>query len=91
MRKLFVLLATVGAVLIGLVGVSLAQAGDKDNDFEAKAKLTGYEETPLTLSSPGHGSFKADLDSEQDRVHASVGGSPDRRAQSRTSTSVSAR
>ena len=67
MRKVFVVLAAFGALAVAMVGVSLAQAGDKDGDWNAKAKLTGYEETPSTLSSPGKGSFRADLDSDRIR------------------------
>jgi hypothetical protein len=65
-RRLFVL---TGIVAGGLVVGSLALAGDKPlkapkfgHGKAFSAKLIGYQETPLTLSTGGFGDFRAKLD-----------------------------
>jgi CHRD domain len=60
MRKVL-LLASVGAVALMVVGASYAvQAGGKGNGFSAR--LTGPEETPMSISTNARGTFTARLD-----------------------------
>jgi len=59
MRKyLFALLVLVAAGTTLLVA-AFATAGSGSHNIEAKDGLSGYEETALTLSTTGHGSFEA--------------------------------
>lgn len=60
MRKL-VIMSLLVALVAALAGTQAIASGGAD-DFEAE--LSGYEETPLTLSSPGFGSFEAELDED---------------------------
>lgn len=62
MRKLGLYAALAASSILALVAGSYALAGGGDDEFEAT--LTGYEETPATLSSPGFGSFEAELDED---------------------------
>jgi hypothetical protein len=58
MRSLRVKLA-IGVAALGVVVISAAAvAGDRG---KVRTELTGYEETPLALSTPGNGSFKASV------------------------------
>jgi hypothetical protein len=50
------------AVAIGAMFVSTAIA---DDDNTAAARLTGYQETPLTLNSPGSGTFKLRISKDE--------------------------
>jgi hypothetical protein len=58
MRAKLALLAT-AAVALTLALSSLATADNNDGRFSAR--LSGYQETPATLSTPGSGSFTAQL------------------------------
>jgi CHRD domain len=60
MKKL-VIISLLVALVAALAG-SQALAGKGADEFEAR--LSGYEETPQTLSSHGFGSFEADLDED---------------------------
>jgi CHRD domain len=52
-------IAIVGAFALVLTSVGVAGHGHgKGNSRSVEAKLTGYEETPLTLSSPARGKIK---------------------------------
>jgi hypothetical protein len=56
MRSLRVKLA-IGVAALGVVVITAAAvAGDRGR---IQTKLTGYEETPLTISTPGNGTFRA--------------------------------
>jgi CHRD domain len=55
----------VGALLLALGAGSYAIAGDGDR---ARVNLTGYEETPLTLSTPGRGTFSAEIDEREREI-----------------------
>ena len=57
MRRRRLQLAAVVAVLgvLGVVAAAVAGGGDRD----VRERLTGYEETPMTLSTDGFGVFKA--------------------------------
>ena len=90
MRKLVLLVFAIAGAGLILAGVSLARGGDDDNG-RIGTRLDGYQETPLTLSTKGKGTFEAQARLERDRVP----GSPtvDSRAEpccSPTSTSVGA-
>lgn len=50
------------AALAGSAAVASGQERRGPNHFSAK--LTGYEETPLTLSTAGRGTFKAEIDDD---------------------------
>jgi hypothetical protein len=63
MRRLLVSAVAV-ASLIALIAAPIA-AGGGDRRFEAR--LNGYQETPLTLSTSGRGTFSARLDG--DSIH----------------------
>ena len=54
--KLAVAVAVVGVMAVGTV-VAVAGGGN-----QIRASLTGYEETPLALSTPGEGRFKLHID-----------------------------
>jgi len=65
-----------GAVLIGAAGRAGAD-GDNEGDghgrsFFVRAWLTGFEETPLTLSSPGRGFFRAVVDEDAGTIQYSL-------------------
>ena len=53
---LVAILAIVGAAMLGVLASVSAADGGKSRSVEAK--LTGYEETPLTLSTPARGKIK---------------------------------
>jgi CHRD domain len=66
MRSLRVKLA-IGVAALGVVVITAAAvAGDRG---KVRTKLTGYEETPLTLSTPGNGSFKATIAGGGDAIN----------------------
>jgi hypothetical protein len=75
MRKLAIVAGLVAALVATLVG-SQAVAGGGGDDFEAA--LSGYKETPQTLSSPGFGSFEAELDEDPEALsfELTFGGTP---------------
>jgi hypothetical protein len=56
--KLLVLAFALTALTVALIG-NVALGDDRG---KARATLTGYEETPSTLSSPGRGEFRATID-----------------------------
>ena len=59
MKKL-ILASSLGAVFLAVVIASAALAhGDRGGG--AKAKLSGFQETSLTLSTTGHGSFRVKI------------------------------
>jgi CHRD domain len=51
------------AVAAGVTAVALAS-----NGASVKEKLSGYEETPLALSTPGEGRFEARIDRRNERI-----------------------
>jgi hypothetical protein len=52
--------AGVIALLLAAAGVTVAGADRRGGDFDAR--LSGYEETPQTISTTGNGRFEADVD-----------------------------
>jgi Cu/Zn superoxide dismutase len=66
MKKVAFPTALVAAVLLAIGAASYAAAGSGSNKFEAD--LTGYQETPATLSSPGSGTFEARLDEDNEML-----------------------
>lgn len=60
--KLAVVVAVVSAVAV-VTTVAVAGGGKK-----IREELTGYEETPLALSTPGHATFKARVDKHGQRI-----------------------
>jgi CHRD domain len=66
MRSLRVKLA-IGVAALGVVVITAAAvAGDRG---KVRTKLTGYEETPVALSTPGNGSFKATITRGGDAIN----------------------
>ena len=63
MRKLVVTLFAITAAGLVLAGVSLARAGDDDKNGRVSAHLNGYQETPVSISTEGEGSFAARIGS----------------------------
>jgi CHRD domain len=65
-------LAAVVAVLglLGVVTASVAGGGSRN----VREHLTGYEETPLTLSTTGFGDFRAEVRDSEIRYRLSYGG-----------------
>jgi CHRD domain len=62
MRKLVVTSSLLAIALLAILAASAAFAhGDNGS---GKARLSGYEETPLTLSTTGHGNFRAKVSSD---------------------------
>jgi CHRD domain-containing protein len=59
MRKVIFLTAVAVLAALGVVGAS-ALANGNDDDFQAR--LTSYQELPLTLSTTGRGTFRAELE-----------------------------
>jgi len=77
MRSLTLAVLLVGAA--ALVGVASPVGADGDGGGDGhgralfvRAWLTGYEETPLTLSSPGRGFFRAVVDEEAGTIQYSL-------------------
>ena len=60
--KLAGLVAAAG--VIGVIGVAIASGGSG----QIRENLTGYEETPLTLSTPGEGEFRAHVDRRNEEI-----------------------
>jgi CHRD domain len=60
--KLAALVAAAG--VIGVIAVAVASGGSG----QVREKLTGYEETPLTLSTPGEGTFRASISQSTDEI-----------------------
>lgn len=58
--------AGVIAALLAAAGVSVAGADRRGGDFDAR--LSGYEETPQTLSTTGNGRFDADVNRGAQRI-----------------------
>jgi hypothetical protein len=53
------LAAAVAVLAVGAAGATTALAGGGGKGKEFNEKLTGYEETPLAISTAGHGKFQA--------------------------------
>ncbi len=60
--KLAALVAAAG--VIGVIAVAVASGGSG----QVREKLTGYEETPLTFSTPGEGTFRAFISQSTDEI-----------------------
>jgi CHRD domain-containing protein len=70
--KAILLLTTLATLGLG----SYAMAGGDESEF--RARLSGYQETPLSLSSPGFGSLRLDIDrgAQAIRFRLKYGGTP---------------
>jgi len=55
-------LGLAGGLILVLAAATLANASG--SKFSVKTRLTGFEETPLTISSPASGTFAATVDSD---------------------------
>jgi hypothetical protein len=67
MRKLGLFAAAIAGAALVLSGVSLAQRGDDDDKRgNTSAKLIGYNETPMSISTGASGTFEARI--EADRI-----------------------
>lgn len=64
-RRMIVPIAVAAA--LAFAGASTALADGKSRDFSTR--LTGYNETPLTLNSPGGGTFSATLSKDGTMLH----------------------
>ena len=64
-RRRFQLVLAIGVMsLLGVVGAAVATGGK-----DIRERLTGYEETPMTLSTPAKGDFKARVSRFSDTIH----------------------
>lgn len=63
MRKLVAVLFAIATAGLVLAGVSLARGGDDDNNGRVSARLSGYQETPASISTEAEGSFDARIGS----------------------------
>ena len=52
------------AVVVLAAGASVASNDNKRGPNHFRARLTGYQETPLTLSTAGRGRFEAEIDDD---------------------------
>jgi hypothetical protein len=68
--RLKVLVLAFAIALLSLAVVATAAFADEQK--KAKATLTGYEETPSTLSSPGRGEFRATIDERNREIRYSL-------------------
>jgi hypothetical protein len=66
MRPKLLVLAFATAALTLVVVATVALGDDRSR---ARATLTGYEETPSTLSSPGRGEFRATINDEKQEIN----------------------
>ena len=66
--KVLVLAFAIATLTLALV----ATAALADGQRKARATLTGYEETPSTLSSPGRGEFTATIDDANREIRYSL-------------------
>jgi hypothetical protein len=65
-RRRLQLAVAVGVVaLLGVVAAAVAGGGDRN----IRETLTGYEETPMTISSTGSADFRARIDRFDDAIH----------------------
>ena len=62
-RRLKLVLAIGVMSLLGAVGVAVATGGK-----DVRERLTGYEETPMSLSTPANGEFKARVSRFSDEI-----------------------
>jgi CHRD domain len=69
-------LATVSAFADGNHRGNGNGGNDEDNGTTFATKLVGYEETPLTLNSPGSGSFKATVNSAGTAINYTLSYTP---------------
>ncbi len=72
--KVLALAFAISALTLAIV----ATVAFADEQRKARATLTGYEETPSTLSSPGRGEFRATIDdrNREIRYALTIGGLP---------------
>jgi hypothetical protein len=63
----YVRIAAGVAAVAGLVGISAAATAN-DNRRGFRERLTGYEEAPITLSTPGNGTFRATVNGAETEV-----------------------
>lgn len=66
MRKVVLMSSLLAVTLLTVLAAGAALAHD-DNGKKGKAKLSGFEETPLTLSTTGKGTFRARIRSDEIR------------------------
>ena len=59
MKRLAITTLVAVFALLAILGASQPAVADDDEGKALRATLTGFEETPLTLSSPGTGRFRA--------------------------------
>jgi hypothetical protein len=64
-RRLQLAVAVGVLALLGVVGAAIAGSGDRT----IRETLTGYEETPMTISSTGSADFRARIDRSGDQIH----------------------
>ena len=62
-RRMQLVLGIGVAMLLGAVGVAVAGGGREINE-----RLTGYEETPMSLSTPANGEFRARISRGSERI-----------------------
>jgi hypothetical protein len=61
-------LAAAGALAATTVVTAQGDSGHRHGSRHTKAFLTGYSETPLALSTPGRGSFRATVDRQNQEI-----------------------
>lgn len=71
--RLWAVAVAVSVVAAGTAGGSAAMGaggkGDTHHDKKTvRAKLSGYEEDPLTISTPGSGRFRAQVDEKKEKI-----------------------
>lgn len=64
--RLIAVAAVIGATVAVVATTSAATARGGQNEF--REQLTGYEETPVALSTAGNGQFRLHIDDRRDRI-----------------------
>jgi hypothetical protein len=77
-KRLFTLAVAMGVAVAVSAAASVATAGDSartghsDHTTTVQKRLSGYEETPLAVSTTGSGRFRAEIDESGQRISFSL-------------------
>lgn len=66
--RLGIVIVALGLLAGASAGATALGHGDRDSRGAVKAALSGYQEDPLTVSTPGKGKFEAWIDSRDEEI-----------------------